>query len=253
MIRALVADDEAPAREELKHLLKGIEGIEVVGEARDGPAAYDQIAKLKPDVVFLDIHMPGLSGIEVARAISDLDPAPRIVFVTAYDQYAVEAFETEALDYILKPVETERLEAAIERVRRAIETRAPSSIGSRIEDILSRLGGEKAAARKISIKKAGKVHLSDPREVIYFTVEDAVVRAVGAMGSGSAPYRSLDEAEKNLPESFFRANRTHLVNLDSISEIIRAKEGSWELVMTNRDTVPLSRAQARKLRKFIKW
>lgn len=252
MIRVIVADDEAPAREELKHLLGRMEGIEVIGESRDGPAAWEAITKLNPDLVFLDIHMPGLSGIEIAHALSDMDPAPRIVFVTAYDRYAVEAFETEALDYILKPIEEDRLSAAVERARRAIEKHEPG-IGGRIEEILARFSRSKQPARRISVKKAAKVRLSDPKEITYFTVEDGVVRAVGAQVGGSVPYRSLDEAEKELPECFFRANRTHLVNLDHISEIVRAKEGSWELIMQNRDTVPLSRAQARKLRKFIKW
>jgi len=252
VIKTIVADDEAPAREELKHLLGQIEGIEVVGEARDGPAAWEAINALNPDLVFLDIHMPGLSGIELARALTDMDSAPRIVFVTAYDQYAVEAFETEALDYILKPVEEDRLRATVDRAKRAIEKHEPG-IGGRIEEILARLARGKQPAKRISVKKATKVRLSDPKEITYFTVEDGVVRAVGAEVGGSAPYRSLDEAEKDLPDSFFRANRTHLVNIDHISEIARAKEGSWELIMQNRDTIPLSRAQARKLRKFIKW
>lgn len=252
MIRALVADDEAPAREELKHLLGEMEGVEVVGEARDGPAAWEAINTLNPDLVFLDIRMPGLTGIELAHALSDSETAPRIVFVTAYDQYAVEAFETEALDYILKPVETERLAATVERARKAIEQNEPG-LGGRIEEILSKLGRGKPPAKRITVKKGSKVQLMYPREIIFMTVEESVVRVIGVTMNGNVSYRSLDEAEKDLPENFFRANRTHLINLDHVKEIVRAKEGAWELIMANRHTIPLSRAQSRKLRKFIKW
>lgn len=252
MIRAVVADDERLALDELKHLLGKVEGVQVVGEAKDGNSAWEMVSELKPDLLFLDIHMPGLSGIELARGFSMLENPPRIIFVTAYDQYAVEAFETEALDYILKPVEPERLAWAVERAKRAIEKHEPP-FTAKLEEILEKISRSKKTARRLAIKKGAKVHLVEPGQIIYLAVEEGVVRAVGVEVSGSLPYRSLDDAEKDLPENFFRANRAHLVNIDQISEIVRAKEGSWELVMSNRETIPLSRSQAKKLRKFIKW
>lgn len=252
MIRAVVADDERLALDELKHLLGKMEGIEVVGEAKDGNSAWDIVSEQKPDLLFLDIHMPGLSGIELARGLSMMETPPRIIFVTAYDQYAVEAFETEALDYLLKPVEPERLASAVDRARRAIEKHEPP-ITATLEEILEKLSKTKKSARRVAVKKGTKVHLVEPAKIIYLAVEEGVVRAVGVEVSGSLPYRSLDDAEKDLPDNFFRANRANLVNIDQISEIVRAKEGSWELVMSNRETIPLSRSQAKKLRKFIKW
>ncbi len=253
MIRAVIADDEEPARGELKHLLDDYDNIEVVAEAANGPDAWQAVVDHHPDVVFLDIHMPGLSGMDVAKALGDMEEPPRIVFVTAYDQYAVEAFDTEAVDYLLKPLEPDRLAATLERVQRSVPARDTGIVG-RIEDILGKLGRSKGIPQKLSLKRGAKMQLVGPSELLYLVVEEGVVRAVGDVCAGMLPYRSLDEAERDLADAnFFRASRTHLVNLDRIKEILRAKEGAWELVLENRDVVPLSRAQARKLRKLIKW
>jgi len=254
MIRAIIADDEEPARKELKHLLSDFEDVEVVAEAAHGPEALEAVNEHSPDVVFLDIHMPGLTGIEVARQMVDLEKPPLVVFVTAYDQYAIEAFEAEAIDYLLKPIEPDRLAATIDRARRYMPT-PDSGIIKRIEDIFVRIGrGKGAGPKRMSLKRGAKTQLVSPSEVLYMIVEEGVVRAVGQNVGGMLPYRSLDEAERDLTDAnFFRASRTTLVNLDCIKEILRGKEGSWELVLENRDTIPLSRAQARKLRKLIKW
>jgi len=253
MIRAVIADDEEPARAELKHLLTEFEDVDVVAEAANGPDAWQAVIDHDPDVVFLDINMPGLSGMDVAKALGDLEEPPRIVFVTAYDEYAVEAFETEAIDYILKPLEPQRLAATLGRVRGVAPAR-DTGIVRRIEDILGRFGRGKGIPQKLSLKRGTKMQLVTPSELFYLVVEEGVVRAVGDNTGGTLSYRSLDEAERDLSEAnFFRASRTHLVNLDSIKEILRAKEGAWELVLNNRDVIPLSRAQARKLRKLIKW
>ena len=253
-MRAVIADDEEPARAELKHLLSDFDDVEVVAEAAHGPEAWEAIIEHQPDIVFLDIHMPGLSGMEVARALYDMETPPKIVFVTAYDQYAVEAFETEAIDYLLKPIELDRLATTLDRARR-VEPARETGIVRKIEDIMGRLGrGKTAAPLRLSLKRGSKTQFVTPGELLYMVVEEGVVSAVGTNESGMLPYRSLDEAERELADSrFFRACRTHLVNLDFIKEVLRAKEGSWELVLENRDTVPLSRAQARKLRKLIKW
>ena len=253
MIRAVIADDEEPARRELKHLLGDFEDVEVIAEAAHGPDALSAVIENNPDIVFLDIHMPGLTGIEVAKQMGDMERPPLVVFITAYDQYAIEAFEAEAIDYLLKPIETERLAATIDRARRFMP--APDTgIIKRIEDIFTRLGRGKGTPRKLSLKRGTKTQLVAPSELLYMVVEEGVVRAVGENVSGMLPYRSLDEAERDLADAnFFRAARTTLVNLDCIKEILRGKEGSWELVLENRDTISLSRAQARKLRKLIKW
>ncbi len=253
MIKALVADDEKLAREEMNHLLSDFEDVRVVAEAANGPEAWEAITEHEPDVVFMDIHMPGLSGMEVARALAELEKAPRIVFVTAFDQYAVEAFETEAIDYLLKPIEPDRLAESVDRVRKA-QPVGESGIVKRIEELLGKLGKSKTPLHKLSVKRGNKVQLVEPSELIYLEVQEGVVRAVGDEKSGALPYRSLDEAERDLGDAnFFRASRTHLINLDRIKEVLKGKEGAWELVMDNRETAPLSRAQARKLRKIIKW
>lgn len=254
MIRAIIADDEDLARQELLHLLGDFDDVEVVAEAANGPSAWEAITEHNPDAVFLDIHMPGLSGMEIAHALKSIEKPPRIVFVTAFDQYAVEAFETEAMDYLLKPIEPERLAATVERLRKSAPIR-DTGIVKKIEDIMAKIGrGKSPGPRRLSIKRGPKAQLIDPAEIFFMTVEEGVVRAVCKDFSGLLPYRSLDEAERDLSDThFFRASRTHIVNLDRIKEILRAKEGAWELVLENRETIPLSRAQARKLRKLIKW
>ena len=252
-MRAIIADDEAPAREEIVYLLGLLEGVEVVGQAADGPAAWKAIGELSPDVVFLDIRMPGLSGIELAQTIKTLPKPPVVIFVTAYDKYAVEAFDAEALDYLLKPVEEERLKASIDRARKLIEAKDTSFL-NRLEDVFERISRSRPPLKKLSVKKAARIHLLDPEDVLYFFVEEGLIRAVGKEISGTVGYRSLEELETELKDSnFFRSHRAYFVNLNSIHQITKAKEGAWELAMANRDIVPLSRKQAKKLRKFIKW
>ncbi len=254
-LRVVIADDESPAREGLRYFLDQIPGVEIVAEASNGKEALETIAKFGPDLAFLDIRMPGFDGIEVAQHLKNMEERPQVVFVTAYNKYALKAFESWALDYLLKPVDFNRLREVVERVRREISGR-PSAQTPPWEDLLRRLGSplEQPEKKRISIRKAGSANLINPDDIICFAIEDGVVNAYGSDFKGMVNYRTLEEIERDFGSGkFFRSHRGFLINIGRIDQINRTKLGSYELTMSNRKTVPLSRRKARDLRKLIKW
>jgi len=254
-LRVVIADDESPAREGLRYFLDQIPGVEIVAEASNGKEALETIEKVAPDLAFLDIRMPGFDGLEVAQHLKSMEERPRVVFVTAYNKYAVKAFESWALDYLLKPVDSNRLREVVERVRQEISGR-PSAKTPPWEDLLRRLGAplEQPEKKRISIRKAGSAVLINPDDIICFAIEDGVVNAYGSDFKGMVNYRTLEEIERDFGSGkFFRSHRGFLINVNRIDQINRTKLGSYELTMSNRKAVPLSRRKARDLRKLIKW
>jgi two-component system response regulator LytT len=250
MIRAVVVDDEPLAREEITYLISRVGGVEVVGEADSGIRAIEVITKERPDVVFLDIQMPGLDGLEVSQLLRAMEGYPYIIFVTAYDRYALRAFETFALDYLLKPVDINRLASAITRAKDQIELRR-TDYTRKIEEFFKTF---RTPLPKLTLRRGNKIILLDPAEVIYFTIKEGVVLAITAELEGMLNYRSLDDLTEDLGGGpFFRAHRSFLVNLNEISQISRAKSGTHELIMSNRTIIPLSRKHTQELRKIIKW
>jgi len=254
-LRVVIADDESPAREGLRYFLNQIPGVEIVAEASNGKEALEMIGKTGPDLAFLDIRMPGFDGLEVAQHLKNLEERPRVVFVTAYNKYALKAFESWAMDYLLKPVDFNRLKEVVERARQEISGR-PSTQTPPWEDLLRRLGSplEQPEKKRISIRKAGSANLINPDDIICFAIEDGVVNAYGSDFKGMVNYRTLEEIERDFGSGkFFRSHRGFLINISRIDQINRTKLGSYELTMSNRKTVPLSRRKARDLRKLIKW
>ncbi|MDD5224556.1 MAG: LytTR family DNA-binding domain-containing protein [bacterium] len=254
-LRVVIADDESPAREGLRYFLDQIPGVEIVAEASNGKEALEMIGKNAPDLAFLDIRMPGLDGLEVAQHLKDLEERPRVVFVTAYNKYALKAFESWAMDYLLKPVDFNRLKEVVERARQELSGRATAQTPP-WEDLLRRLGSplEQPEKKRISIRKAGSAVLINPDDIICFAIEDGVVNAYGSDFKGMVNYRTLEEIERDFGSGkFFRSHRGFLINLNRIDQINRTKLGSYELTLSNRKTVPLSRRKARDLRKLIKW
>jgi DNA-binding LytR/AlgR family response regulator len=177
-----------------------------------------------------------------------------VVFVTAYNKYALKAFESWALDYLLKPVDVNRLKEVVERARQEISGRPPAQTPP-WEDLLRRLGSpEQPEKKRISIRKAGSANLINPDDIICFAIEDGVVNAYGSDFKGMVNYRTLEEIERDFGSGkFFRSHRGFLINISRIDQINRTKLGSYELTLSNRKTVPLSRRKARDLRKLIKW
>jgi two-component system LytT family response regulator len=247
-MRILIVDDEAPARERLKHLLADIAGVELIGEAEDGLQAVELIEQEQLDLVLLDIQMPGLDGFGVIEA---LEAPPPVVFVTAYDEYAIRAFEVNALDYLLKPFSKERLEKAIHRAQEA--QTEEQDFTSRLAPLLESLTSQGHYLTRLAVRDRNHLRVLDADEVDWIGVDNEQT-LVHAGGAAYPLQRTLTELEARLdPARFFRAHRSVLVNLDRVQEIIPWFKGSHKLRLTTGEEVELSRAQARALRKMLDW
>jgi len=237
-LRAVVADDEPTAREYLKLLLSRIGGIEVVGEADSAADCLRAVSDARPDVLFLDIHMPDSSGVDVARALTGLSSPPAVVFVTGYDEYAVPAFELAATDYVTKPFNQERLEKTISRLRSLRPLGSPT-----------RENGVLSAAGKLAIKNRDGAKIVDASEVCYIRTNDRKTLIYTVSGSHPTHY-TLTQLEQRLRGlRFFRANEGCLVNLDHVKEVVHLGSRSYELLLTEpRETfIPVSRARLQEL------
>jgi len=249
MIRTVVVDDEKLARERVKGFLGKIEDVEVVGEADEGAAAVEVIEQCQPDLVVLDIQMPGTDAFGVLRALKD---PPHVIFATAYDEYAIKAFEVEALDYLLKPFSQTRLVDAVERVRRKIAEGAPRTDERAIGRLAER---GRTYASQIPVHTARKILVLPVEEILYFAVESRLVYAHVDARAYMTNF-TLRELEERLdPEIFFRAHKSRLVNLRRVKEIVRWFGGRYRLVMSDPEgsQVELSRVQARELRARLRW
>ncbi len=249
---AVVADDEQLAREELCFLLGKIDGIEVVAEAGDGPQALDEIARLTPDVAFLDVQMPGLTGFEVARRVLENGTDLAVVFVTAFDHRAIEAFEVNAVDYVLKPVEPGRLEQAVHRVRKR---RTGPPLGDQLEKLMRLMAGQKDRRNQVAVKMTDRIVLVHADDIIHASLAEDSISIVTGQISGSSNYRTLDELQARLdPEVFWRVHRSHLVNINQIKEIVPWFSRNYILRMNDAKAteIPVSRTQTRRLREYLK-
>ena len=251
-LTALVADDEQLAREELCFLLAGIDGVEVVAQAIDGVQALADIARLAPDVAFLDVQMPGLSGFEVARRLLESGTDLAVVFVTAFDHRAVEAFEVNAVDYVLKPVDPGRLEQAVQRVRKR---RTGPPLGDQLERLVRLMSAQKDRRTQVAVKMADRIALVQAEDIIYASLAEDSISIVTGQVSGTSNYRTLDELQARLdPEVFWRVHRSHLVNINKIKEIVPWFSRNYILRMKDAKAteIPVSRTQTRRLREYLK-
>ena len=244
----LIVDDEPPARERLKRLLADLEGVELIGEAESGIQAVEMIERERPDLVLLDIQMPGLDGFGVIEALAE---PPPVIFVTAYDEYAIRAFEVNALDYLLKPFSRARLEKAVLRAQEAqVEER---DFAVRLAPLLESLTAQGRYLTRLAVRDHNRIRVLDVTEVDWIGVEEEQVMVYA--GDRAYPIRrTLAELETRLdPARFFRAHRSAIVNLDRVKEVIPWFKGSHKLRLTTGAEVELSRAQARALRKILDW
>jgi two-component system LytT family response regulator/two-component system response regulator LytT len=273
-LRALLVDDEQLARDELGYLLGRIGGVDVVGQAGNGVEALDAIGRLQPDVVFLDIQMPGLTGFEVARRMLDDDTASHIIFVTAYDQHAIEAFDVNAVDYLLKPVDQARLETAVQRARRRIDVErlgdhaAPDAAGAgsrvagsagvpqdQLEKILQLVVERQSRRERLAIRVGERFLLVQADDILYASLADETITVVTSHHAGTSNYRTLDELQTRLdPDVFWRVHRSHLVNINKIKEIVPWFSRNYILRMKDEKAteIPVSRTQTRRLRDYLK-
>ena len=248
-LSTIIVDDEAAARSRLARLISAHEDVSVVGEAADGIEALATIERLKPDLVFLDIQMPGLNGFQVLRSIPAGVPYPLVVFVTGFDRHALEAFEANALAYLLKPVEADRLAAVLERAFKLCEY---ERLRREEDQLVADVARARAPLRQVVGRKRDRFILLDPAEVLYFIAESGVIKARTASDSYLVNYQ-LSELEESLSETFFRARRSVLVNLKRIKEIRPYFKSSFLLVMADapESEIQVSERQAPVLRQRI--
>jgi two-component system, LytTR family, response regulator len=261
-LRTVLVDDEQLARDELSYLLSQIDGIEVVGQAGDGVEALATIKRLQPDVVFLDIQMPGLTGFEVARRMIDHQLSSHIIFVTAFDQHAIEAFEVNAVDYLLKPVDPIRLETALQRAQKRItfERQAADSDGVQpmaadLERIVQLVTERQSRRERLAIKVGDRFLLVQAEEILFASLADEAITVVTSQYAGTSNYRTLDELQARLdPTVFWRVHRSHLVNINKIKEIVPWFSRNYILRMKDEKAteIPVSRTQTRRLREYLK-
>jgi len=245
-ISAVLADDETLASDELAYLLKDFPDVEIAGVASNGIEAVKLIEELEPDLVFLDVQMPGLDGVGVIRRLREKGLAmPQVILVTAYDQYAVEAFQLEALDYLLKPVEKGRLAQAMARVRKNVAEVVPVAAEPRPGVQWS----------KVLVRNGQRNLLVDAQEVVYATIAEGTITVVASSVEGQSNYRTLEELQSNLdPALFWRVHRSYLVNVNRIREVIPWFNSSFQLRMDDKKQteIPVSRPQTKRLRAMWK-
>jgi two-component system LytT family response regulator/two-component system response regulator LytT len=255
-LRTVVVDDEQLARDELCFLLGKIPGVEVVGKAGDGPEALHVIAEHAPDLVMLDVQMPGLTGFEVARRLLHRAPDSHLVFVTAYDRHAIEAFDVNAVDYLLKPVEAARLATAVDRVRKRVAShRQGQPDPAHLDRVLELLGERENRREQLALKVGDRFLLIQADEVVHASVDDDVITVVTNSLSGTSNYRTLDELQAQLdPAVFWRVHRSHLVNINKIKEIVPWFSRNYILKMKDSrgSEIPVSRSQTKRLREYLR-
>jgi two-component system LytT family response regulator len=229
-MRALIADDEAPARARLRQLLAAHPDVEIVAEAETGTQAMELAAEHKPDLLLLDIQMPGCSGIDVAACLPE--PRPHIVFCTAYDQHAVDAFELNAVDYLLKPISRARLSQALDRARASAPQPALSQAARPVRFLV------KSAAHYVVVGES---------RVLYFASEEGLTKLVADSGQYWMD-PTLNELEQRLDAArFFRISRAALINLNAVAEVFPMPGGSGEALLKNGHRLEVSRRRFREL------
>lgn len=234
MYRAFVVDDEKPSRDELIYLLNQLEDISVIGEAGSGEDAFEEIVQKRPDIVFLDIELHDMNGLQLAEQILSIYN-PHIVFATAYDAYAIKAFEIQALDYLLKPFSAQRLSTTINRLRQMTE--ADEKQLAKILDLLAKKQQKETA--KIPINRDGKILLLAKEKIIFVETRERNCMIRSEVGEFLVP-GSLGEWEARLQGyPFFRVHRSFIINLDKVKEIIPWFQNTYQVVMDGYENDPL--------------
>ncbi|MGD0732746.1 MAG: response regulator [Terracidiphilus sp.] len=283
-LSALIIDDEQLARDELKYLLDQVGGVDVAAQGTNGIEAVDLIEEHRPDMVFLDVQMPGLDGFAVIKRLmernkqrtvkgQDAEPLPQIVFATAYDQYAVRAFDVNAVDYLLKPFDHIRVQQAVERVRsriaagastangagQAAEAQTESQVESQLGALLRLLNRPQGASRtpqpaKLIVQAQSRLLLIDQTEICYAAIDEGVIRVATQVFEGHSKCRTLEELLELLdPALFWRAHRGFVVNINHIREVVPWFKSSYQLRMNDKKQteIPVSRAQTKRLRELF--
>jgi two-component system response regulator LytT len=255
-LSAVIVDDEQLARDELAYLLKNIGDVDVVAQGKNGVEGVNLIREHNPDLVFLDVQMPGLDGFGVIKKLLDKKvPLPKIVFATAFDQYAVKAFEVNAIDYLLKPFDKKRVAQSVQKAKIKVEGNSSSS--EKLETLVRMLESQSAQPSKVLLKSTGRLFLVNQKEICFASIEDGVISVVtsGVNGmEGQSNCRTLEELLESLdPNLFWRAHRSYLVNINRIKEVVPWFKSSYQLRMDDKKQteIPVSRAQTKRLRELF--
>jgi two-component system, LytTR family, response regulator len=244
MLRVLIVDDEPLARRGVRRLLESAPDVEIVGEAGSGPTAVDAIRELTPDLVFLDIQMPEMDGLEVVATITP-EKMPAVVFVTAYDKYALEAFDLNAADYVLKPVDPDRFERALERAR----NRKPGDLAERLEKLLQ--GVRPQRRERLVIRSAGKIQFVSVADIDWIVAEDNYVR-IHAAGKTFLMRETVTGISQRLAEDeFVRIRRSTIVRIDRINEIKPLLNGTFEILLNDGTRVVSARRFRETIEKLV--
>ena len=256
-LSTVIVDDEQPARDELAFLLKSVDDVRVVATGKNGLEALKLIGEHSPDLVFLDVQMPGLDGFGVIRKLAEKkQPLPQIVFATAFDQYAVKAFEVNAVDYLLKPFDKKRVAQAVQKARRNLQTQSDTAPSDRLDSLVRMLEQQQAPPNKIVLRAGGRLFLVDQKEICFASIEDGIITVVTHNGmEGQSNCRTLEELLDSLdPKMFWRAHRSYLVNIQRIKEVVPWFKSSYQLRLDDKKQteIPVSRAQTRRLRELFR-
>jgi two-component system, LytTR family, response regulator LytT len=274
-ISTLIIDDEELARDELAYLLESAKDVDVVAQGANGIEAVELIEEHHPDLVFLDVQMPGLDGFAVIQRVMDRHrkhkdsdgwPLPQFVFATAYDQYAVRAFDVNAVDYLLKPFDRVRVDKALERVRGRMTNGSAAAHGSgespielQLDALLNLLKSPQGAGRttqpaKLIVQAGSRLLLVDQAEICFAEIEEGVIRVVTQQFEGQSKCRTIEELLDQLDAAlFWRAHRSFVVNINQIREVVPWFKSTYQLRMNdkNKTEIPVSRAQTKRLRELF--
>ena len=256
-INTIIVDDEKPARDELAFLLKGFSEINLLAQGKNGLEAVNLIREHSPDLLFLDVQMPGLDGFGVLKRLVERKlKVPHVVFATAFDHYAVQAFDVNAVDYVLKPFDRTRIAKVIQKAKKEIE--AHTSPAERLEQLVSQLAAPKPASAqpsKVLIRSQQRMLLVDSRDLIFASIEGGLISVIAKDLEGTSNYRTLEELLAALDqESFWRPHRSFLVNIHHIKEVVPWFKSSFMLKMDDKkqSEIPVSRQQTKRLRELFK-
>ena len=252
-LSVVIVDDEQLALDELGYLLKSVEDVEIVAQGHNGLEAVNLIKEHSPDVVFLDVQMPGLDGFGVIKKLVDRRiNLPQFVFATAFDQYAVKAFEVNAVDYLLKPFDKKRVAQALDKARKKLQGATPSS--DKLDTLMKMLESQRPQNSKVLLRSAGRLFLVDQKDVCFASIEDGVISVVSTNLEGQSNCRTLEELLEGLDsDMFWRAHRSFVVNINRIKEVVPWFKSSYQLRMDDRKQteIPVSRAQTKRLRELF--
>ena len=263
-LSALIIDDEQLARDELKYLLDSVGGVDVVAQGTNGIEAVDLIEEHHPDLVFLDVQMPGLDGFAVIKRLKERgaariqpgdEPLPQIIFATAYDQYAVRAFDVNAVDYLLKPFDRTRVEQAVERAKtRMSGGPAPQPQIDALLKLLNQGTGRALQPARLIVQAQSRLLLVDQAEICFAAIDEGIIRVVTQTFEGHSKCRTLEELLEQLdPAVFWRAHRGFVVNINHIREVVPWFKSSYQLRMNDKQhtEIPVSRSQTKRLRELF--